>query len=329
MPTTPPHELPIRRVPSPSFEKLIVEADCFHLYEKKFPAVRPWLFFLSFCHRIHAHIPRHLWTEAFHTAVHIINRLPTVDSKTPYEVLYNYKPDYRHLHLFGCTAYVHLHPGTNFPRRQRQLNACSWVMMIIRRVFAVMTDNPKGWWFPETWHLTRIPFHASTCYVYDPRSDHRDDQANLEDFFLISPPIKKTVLTHTRDKSDDNDPQDSIDPNSVLNSIDAGPTSTANPAAKTSMQTTVKRTIQQPLKITYQRRKRPDSTVPTTAEALDPDRYSSSREPVWREVGRYGDRPAERGPYINSFVSVYQSETSDTKIWWLSSVYRTTPGIHD
>ncbi|XP_076902275.1 uncharacterized protein LOC143556966 [Bidens hawaiensis] len=41
------------------------------------------------------------------TAAYIINRLPskTTDNKTPFEILYERKPDYEHMKVFGCLAY--------------------------------------------------------------------------------------------------------------------------------------------------------------------------------------------------------------------------------
>lgn len=52
------------------------------------------------------------WTEAFSTAVHLINRLPTavLQYTSPFEVLHHHKPDYTYLKIFGCLSYPHLRP---------------------------------------------------------------------------------------------------------------------------------------------------------------------------------------------------------------------------
>lgn len=48
--------------------------------------------------------------DAFHAAVYHINRLPYVILQflTPYEKLFNYKPDSSMLKYFGCTCYQYL-----------------------------------------------------------------------------------------------------------------------------------------------------------------------------------------------------------------------------
>lgn len=41
-------------------------------------------------------------------AVHIIIRLPSkvINNKTPYEIFFGKKPDYEHMKVFGCLAYM-------------------------------------------------------------------------------------------------------------------------------------------------------------------------------------------------------------------------------
>ena len=50
------------------------------------------------------------WAEAINTATYLKNRSPTkiLDSKTPFEVLYGYKPDIGHLRIFGSKAFAHI-----------------------------------------------------------------------------------------------------------------------------------------------------------------------------------------------------------------------------
>ena len=60
----------------------------------------------------HSSIPKPYWLEAFSTTAYLINRLPTLvlNSTSPYEVLFNTRPDYSHLRTFGCACYPYLGP---------------------------------------------------------------------------------------------------------------------------------------------------------------------------------------------------------------------------
>jgi len=58
----------------------------------------------------HAHVPVSLWVEAFSTAIFLINRLPSpsLDGKTPYEILFGKSPDYSMLRTFRCLCFSYL-----------------------------------------------------------------------------------------------------------------------------------------------------------------------------------------------------------------------------
>nr|GEW22933.1 zinc finger, CCHC-type [Tanacetum cinerariifolium] len=53
-------------------------------------------------------LPLTFWAEAVRRAIYILNRVPTraLIDKTPYEGLYNRKPNLENLRTFGCTAYA-------------------------------------------------------------------------------------------------------------------------------------------------------------------------------------------------------------------------------
>ncbi|KXJ70180.1 hypothetical protein RP20_CCG024584 [Aedes albopictus] len=49
------------------------------------------------------------WAEAVNTANYVQNMLPTrATEKIPYEAWYTRKPDLKHMHIFGCSAFVHI-----------------------------------------------------------------------------------------------------------------------------------------------------------------------------------------------------------------------------
>lgn len=63
----------------------------------------------------HASIPPSYWPHAFHTAVYLINRLPssTLANSSPYFMLFGQVPSYTSLHQFGCLCYPWLRPYTH------------------------------------------------------------------------------------------------------------------------------------------------------------------------------------------------------------------------
>jgi len=50
------------------------------------------------------------WVEAINTTMYLKNRSPTrsLDYKTPFEVLFGFKPAVSHLRVFGCKAFSHI-----------------------------------------------------------------------------------------------------------------------------------------------------------------------------------------------------------------------------
>ena len=57
-------------------------------------------------------MPLKFWDEAFLTAVHIINMLPSrvINNQTPVERFLHIKPDYKSLRVFGCACWPNLRP---------------------------------------------------------------------------------------------------------------------------------------------------------------------------------------------------------------------------
>jgi len=57
---------------------------------------------------IDEHLPKSLWAEAVSHAAYIRNRamMTALTGKSPYEAMFNKKPNISHLHPFGCDVYV-------------------------------------------------------------------------------------------------------------------------------------------------------------------------------------------------------------------------------
>ncbi|GKD41858.1 retrovirus-related pol polyprotein from transposon TNT 1-94 [Tanacetum coccineum] len=54
-----------------------------------------------------ANLPKRFWGECILTATYIINRFPSkvIDDKTPFELVFNQKPDYDNMQVSGCLTY--------------------------------------------------------------------------------------------------------------------------------------------------------------------------------------------------------------------------------
>lgn len=65
--------------------------------------------------RFQANLPLMYWGDCIMTAVHLINRLPTLvlQNRTPYEMLYKKPTTYDHLKVFGCLVFAYNTASTN------------------------------------------------------------------------------------------------------------------------------------------------------------------------------------------------------------------------
>ena len=61
-----------------------------------------------------AHLPIEFWGESVLTAAYLITRTPSkvLNGKTPYGALFDVKPSYDHIKMFGCLCYAHFKPQT-------------------------------------------------------------------------------------------------------------------------------------------------------------------------------------------------------------------------
>jgi hypothetical protein len=59
---------------------------------------------------IQASLPGHYWAEGLHTAVYLLNRLPTktISDAYPHVALFGSAPSYEHLRVFGCACYTNI-----------------------------------------------------------------------------------------------------------------------------------------------------------------------------------------------------------------------------
>lgn len=82
-------------------------------------------------------MPLKFWPDVFATTVFLINRLPSkiLKFKSPLETLFNTKPDYQNLRIFGCLCFPYLRPYSNHKLNFRS-SPCT---------FLGYTTNQKGY----------------------------------------------------------------------------------------------------------------------------------------------------------------------------------------
>ncbi|CAL1378329.1 unnamed protein product [Linum trigynum] len=85
----------------------------------------------------HSSVPTSFWVEVIHIVVYLINRKPdlVLDAKSPYEALYQRRPEYEQLRVFGCMWYVLL------PRWERHKRAPK----AIKCAFVGYSEKHKGY----------------------------------------------------------------------------------------------------------------------------------------------------------------------------------------
>ncbi|PKU79126.1 Retrovirus-related Pol polyprotein from transposon TNT 1-94 [Dendrobium catenatum] len=150
---------------------------------------------------IHSKAPHSLWTHALHTAIHIINRLPTrkLKNKTPHESLYSKPPSYQHLKIFGCLCYPWLRPYAK-SKLESFSKPC---------VFIGYPSTQKGYLCldPDTNHIYTsrhvvfneqiFPYHQTQSHVPNQNSTNTIPPLLLVPSSLIPPHVQQQQPTHT------------------------------------------------------------------------------------------------------------------------------------
>ena len=127
--------------------------------------------------KFQSNIPLYLWGDCVLTAVHIINRLPSLilQTKSPFKKLYklyNKLPSYDHLRVFGCLYFASTlaHNRSKFEPRSTPCVFISYPFVV--RATSYLIWFPRIFFFSQGlfFHETIFPFISST-YSSSPHSD--------------------------------------------------------------------------------------------------------------------------------------------------------------
>ena len=83
------------------------------------------------------------WVDTVLTAAFLINRFPStkLNNASPYQVLYNTKPDYTHLKIFGCLCFPWLRPYIKHKLQIEVYHVFSLDMEVPLKVIVVLTPK--------------------------------------------------------------------------------------------------------------------------------------------------------------------------------------------
>jgi transposase InsO family protein len=125
------------------------------------------------------------WAESINTVVYLKNRSPTkiLDLKTPFEVLYGYKPEVGHLRIFGSKAFSHI------PKDERRKLDAKYVKCI----FIGYCDDHKAY---KLFDLSTHKLIASRDVIFH---ENKDDEISKNDVWYT--PYDND--THAKVETDD------------------------------------------------------------------------------------------------------------------------------
>ena len=127
----------------------------------------------------HASLPLIFWSHAFTTAVYLINRMPTplLHMLSPFEKIFNTRPSYAKLRVFGCLCYPWVKPY-NVHKLESRSRACIFIGYSMSqsayhrldpdtdRVFVSRHVNFVESVFPYTTLHTSLPRSSANTYSH-------------------------------------------------------------------------------------------------------------------------------------------------------------------
>ncbi|KAM0049229.1 putative RNA-directed DNA polymerase [Helianthus debilis subsp. tardiflorus] len=163
--------------------------------------------------RFEEKLPTNFWGECILTVAHIINRLPLkiISNKTPYEMIYNEKPEYNNMRVFGCLAYYRnvVTNGEKFEVRGRP------------GIFVGYPRGTKGYKIYDVKNnklvVTRDVRFIENTFPYEKMTSIFEDDPenfNLPTWYHEDPNLKNTVENEVYDKNNEEyNLHDSLMPN--------------------------------------------------------------------------------------------------------------------
>ncbi|GJS03669.1 zinc finger, CCHC-type containing protein [Tanacetum coccineum] len=178
-------------------------------------------------------LPLNFWAEAVRHTIYILNRVPTraLVDKTPYEALYNRKPNLENLRIFGCTAYAKI----TIPHL-RKLDDRSIPMVYLgveEGSKAYRLYDPKG----KRKHVSRdVKFMETKPWDWDNNREETSTQGSFWASFVVER-VDNGNTTQVNSKNNDNTYQEQ-EPITAPDSPITPPTYNYNPHSEEAEEAT-------------------------------------------------------------------------------------------
>lgn len=97
-----------------------------------------------------ASMPKRFWGHSILTVTHIVNKLltPTLNWKSPFEILYDRKPGYASLKVFGCLCFA-TNTTPNKTKFEPRATKCVFLGYVFGqkayKLYALDSKNPEMW----------------------------------------------------------------------------------------------------------------------------------------------------------------------------------------
>ena len=144
----------------------------------------------------HSKVPTEFWAEAVNTATYVRNRSPTTSLKgmTPFERLFNRKPNVSNLKVFGCVAYAHI-PENMQNKLEEKSPKC---------VFVGYPEGTKGF---KLYDMSKKSFIRSRDVIFDETKFHNftseqsiNQESNVE--YLVNESVELPYVVQSNNEND-------------------------------------------------------------------------------------------------------------------------------
>jgi Reverse transcriptase (RNA-dependent DNA polymerase)/GAG-pre-integrase domain len=217
---------------------------------------------LSLATMFNAHIPQLYWSDIFESVVFVINRLPTssLESDSPYQVLFSKSPDYAFLKVLGCSCYPYIRPYAANKLSPRSTPCVFLGYSIMYKGYKCLSLNTNKIYISR--HVIFDEYSFSFTKTSAPATSSLSPSHTSS--LVVIPPYHPPQQTSSSDKSDSL--SSPLTPSPPLRNLPASTSVPSPPVSNTPL-------------LVYTRRKPSLSQKPSSTASLHPMQTCSKAKP--------------------------------------------------